>query len=498
MTRHRAVERSDVVRARRPLVHEAMPFIAHAAIRTRGTIGGSLAHADPAAELPAVMLALDATIRRSQQPRGSREFRRREFFTGLFSTALEPGELLTEIAIPARCRPRVAARRSRSSPGGTATSRWRASPRVVTLRRARAAARPRASRCSASAIGRCSPSSGCAHARGPGADRPRRFAPPPTPPRADDIDPTSDIHASSRYRRHLARVLTRARRCEQRASLDARAHVRTSWRQFDMKIYDLSQPLNEQVSFWPYYPPFEVKYIKRKAEHGVNAQYIQTSNHMGTHLDAPRHFVTAGMTIDEIPVEWLCGPGVIVDLSDEMDELAIYTPKMIEDRVEVRKGDLLFLHTGWDKHAQFGAEPDEEKYIHRHPGAHPDMVPWLLEKEIHIWGVDCISTDHPMNLPIGRFLGKGMHGHCDRVRKQCEDKFGGPEGVAKLFPDSAYQLTHNALFPKNCMHIENLGGDIDAPELQNKRLILGCFPWKFKGGEAAFCRAVAFTGDWKP
>src|SRR6266404_6332364 len=79
-----------------------------------------------------------------------------------------------------------------------------------------------------------------------------------------------------------------------------------------MKIYDLSQPLNERSSFWPYYPPFEVKYIKRKAEHGVNAQYIMTSNHMGTHLDAPRHFVTAGKTIDELPLEWLCGPGVIV------------------------------------------------------------------------------------------------------------------------------------------------------------------------------------------
>ncbi len=177
-----------------------------------------------------------------------------------------------------------------------------------------------------------------------------------------------------------------------------------------------------------------------------------------------------------------------------MDELELYTPKMIEDRVEVRKGDLLFLHTGWHKYAQFGDNADEEKYIHRHPGAHPDMVPWLLEKEIHIWGVDCVSTDHPMNLPIGRFLGKGQHGHCDRVRKQAEDKFGGTEAVDKLFPDSAYQLTHNALFPKDCMHIENLGGDIDAPELQNKRLILGCFPWKFKGGEAAFCRAVAFVG----
>jgi kynurenine formamidase len=263
-----------------------------------------------------------------------------------------------------------------------------------------------------------------------------------------------------------------------------------------MKIFDLSQPLNQECSFWPYYPPFEVKYIKRKAEHGVNAQYIQTSNHMGTHLDAPRHFVTAGRTIDEIPVEWLCGPGVIVDLRDEMHELALYTPKMIEKRVEVKRGDILFLNTGWGRHSQFGTEPDEEKYIHMHPGAHPDLVPWLLKKKIKIWGMDCISTDHPMNLPIGRFLGKGMHNHCDKVRKRAEELFGGPKGVAKLFPDSAYQLTHNALFPHDCMHVENLGGDIEAEELQNKRLILGVFPWKFRGGEAAFCRAVAFKGAW--
>ncbi len=259
-----------------------------------------------------------------------------------------------------------------------------------------------------------------------------------------------------------------------------------------MKLYDLSQPLNQEVPFWPYYPPFEVKYIKRKAEHGVNAQYIQTSNHMGTHLDAPRHFVTGGMTIDEIPMEWLYGPGYIVDLTEEMDELAVYTPQMIEERVEVQPGDILLLHTGWHKHAQFGSEPDEEKYIHMHPGAHPDMVDWLLEKKIKIWGVDVVSTDHPMNLPIGRFLGKGMHGHCDRVRAKCEEKFS-EEKLAELFPDEAYQLTHNALFPHNCMHIENLGGDIEASEIHNKRLPLGCFPWKFKGGEAAFARVVAFV-----
>src|SRR6185437_3461592 len=238
-----------------------------------------------------------------------------------------------------------------------------------------------------------------------------------------------------------------------------------------MKIYDLSQPLNERSSFWPYYPPFEVKYIKRKAEHGVNAQYIMTSNHMGTHIDAPRHFVTAGKTIDELPLEWLCGPGVIVDLRDEMDELAVYTPQMIEQRVKVKPGDLLLLHTGWHRYADFGATPDEERYYHYHPGAHPDLVPWLLEKKIHVWGVDCVSTDHPMNLPIGRFLGKGAHGQCDKVRAKAEQKFGGKAAVDKMFPDSAYQLTHNALFPKDCIHIENLGGELEAPELQNQRLI---------------------------
>src|SRR5687768_11559822 len=129
------------------------------------------------------------------------------------------------------------------------------------------------------------------------------------------------------------------------------------------KIYDLSQPLNQDSFFWPYYPPFEVKYIKRKVEHGVNAQYIMSSNHMGTHLDAQRHFVTNGMTIDEIPLDWLYGPGVIVDLTKEMDDLAVYTPEMIEKKVKVHDGDILILHTGWHRFGQFGENADEERYV---------------------------------------------------------------------------------------------------------------------------------------
>lgn len=92
--------------ARSGLLASELPLLAHAAgqvgdpqVRHRGTIGGSLAHADPAADLPAVILALDATLV-ARGPSGSRHIGASEFFRGLFETALEPGELLTEIRIP--------------------------------------------------------------------------------------------------------------------------------------------------------------------------------------------------------------------------------------------------------------------------------------------------------------------------------------------------------------------------------------------------------------
>jgi carbon-monoxide dehydrogenase medium subunit len=92
--------------ARSDLLHSTLPLLAHAAgqvgdpqVRHCGTIGGSLAHADPAADLPAVVLALDATLV-IRGPEGSREVAAGDFFQGLFETSLEPGELLTEIRVP--------------------------------------------------------------------------------------------------------------------------------------------------------------------------------------------------------------------------------------------------------------------------------------------------------------------------------------------------------------------------------------------------------------
>jgi len=99
MSRQRAVEKSALVAERAPLLHEAMPHIAHSQIRNRGTIGGSLAHADPAAELPVVALALDA-IFRVRNKGGERTIAAVDFFQFMFSTDLAPDEILMEIEIP--------------------------------------------------------------------------------------------------------------------------------------------------------------------------------------------------------------------------------------------------------------------------------------------------------------------------------------------------------------------------------------------------------------
>ena len=100
MARQAAVEADPDVARGWPLLTEAIGHIAHPQIRNRGTIGGSIAHNDPAAELPAVMLALDAQMT-AQGPEGARTIQADDFFAGTMETALEPDELLTEIRVPA-------------------------------------------------------------------------------------------------------------------------------------------------------------------------------------------------------------------------------------------------------------------------------------------------------------------------------------------------------------------------------------------------------------
>jgi aerobic carbon-monoxide dehydrogenase medium subunit len=99
MTTHRDIEFSDVLKQHIPVLPQVAALIGDPMVRNRGTVGGSLAHADPAADYPATMLALDAKLK-IQSSSGSRVVSAAEFFTGMFQTAVADGEMLTEIHVP--------------------------------------------------------------------------------------------------------------------------------------------------------------------------------------------------------------------------------------------------------------------------------------------------------------------------------------------------------------------------------------------------------------
>jgi len=99
LVRHAEAERSQVIASSCPLLAEAIPLIGDRQVRNRGTIGGSIAHADPLGELPAVAVCLDATMR-LEGPNGVRDVPAADFFVTYLTTALEPGEILTEVSFP--------------------------------------------------------------------------------------------------------------------------------------------------------------------------------------------------------------------------------------------------------------------------------------------------------------------------------------------------------------------------------------------------------------
>lgn len=213
MTRQRAVERSGAVAARAPLLAETMPHVAHPQIRNRGTFGGSLAHADPAAELPAVALALDARFH-LRGPRGMREVAAADFYLGLFETALDPDELLVQVELPPMA-PRtgwafeeVARRHGDYAMAGAAA--------LVTLDEAGRVARARLLYFSLSDVPVEAAAAGMLV--GSAADEAAIGA--VAAGAADALDPGGDIHATADYRRHLAAVL--ARRTLTRAAVRAR------------------------------------------------------------------------------------------------------------------------------------------------------------------------------------------------------------------------------------------------------------------------------------
>ncbi len=188
LTRHHDVEHSELLGREVPLLAYAAGQVGDPQIRHRGTIGGSIAHADPASDLPAVLLALDATVV-ARGADGEREIGIGEFFQGLFETELEPDELLTEIRVP------------KPASGGGAWSFQKFTQRAIDWAIVGCAVQDghvalvnmggtplRAAATEAALAGGASPADAAAYA-------------------ADGTSAADDIRATRAYREHLARVL---------------------------------------------------------------------------------------------------------------------------------------------------------------------------------------------------------------------------------------------------------------------------------------------------
>jgi carbon-monoxide dehydrogenase medium subunit len=202
LTRYRSLERDPMTPVKLPLIAEALPVIAHPQIRNRGTIGGNLAHADPASEMPAIVLTLGGRLH-AQSVKGERWIEARDFFVGALTTALEPDEMLTEVELP------VAA--ADSGACFLEMSRRRGDFAIIGV--ACTVELDADGRCRQARIGLCN-----------AGDRPifaaqaskslagRKIAAPEidaaTALIQGEIDPGGNVHASKEYQRHIAGVLT--------------------------------------------------------------------------------------------------------------------------------------------------------------------------------------------------------------------------------------------------------------------------------------------------
>jgi len=255
-----------------------------------------------------------------------------------------------------------------------------------------------------------------------------------------------------------------------------------------MKLIDLTIPLGIGTPPWPTYEPLQVKYFKRLAPNGANGQLLTHSNHLGTHLDGEIHFFTAGKDIAALDLnDFLVGPGVVVDLSDATGDYQIYTSQMIEERVEVREGDILIIHTGYHHFGWDQPYADEIRYMVQHPGPDREFAEWAKEKKIKWIGVDCGSADHPMNTIIRDWMPR-QAAEADQL---FQEMYGAT--LAERFTPDKYQLMHIEMFPHHIIHAECLGGDIDL--LANRRVTIGFFPWRFVDGESCIGRCVAMVDD---
>jgi arylformamidase len=213
---------------------------------------------------------------------------------------------------------------------------------------------------------------------------------------------------------------------------------------------DITQPFHGDVPHSPAQPPPSFETLADVRDGGVNVQRYHATTHVGTHVDAPRHIVPDGATIDDLALDRFVGEGVVLDVRrDAPEELAVADVEAAAGAKEVRPDDIVVFHTGW-------CEKYHQSEYRRYPWLSDEVAEWLVAHEVQMVGVDTPSPDRPRALR--------------------------PDGW------TAYPV-HRTLLENGVLIAENLApGDVVG-----ERIELYGFPVKIRGGDGAPARFVAWA-----
>ncbi|USZ73605.1 cyclase family protein [Natronosalvus halobius] len=211
--------------------------------------------------------------------------------------------------------------------------------------------------------------------------------------------------------------------------------------------HDLSQPFYGEMPHSGALPSPEFKTVKDVEDDGINVQYYSVPTHIGTHIDAPLHFIEGGKSIDEFPLSTFAGEGIVLDVStNEVREITMTDVEAADG--EVRPGDIVFLYTGW--YEKYGTDDYDP-----HPWLAEEVAEYFADVGPKLVGLDTITPDIPV-----------------------EQR---PDGWLE-FPVHRTMLSAEVLIAE---HLANL-----KPFLGQRIDVVG-FPIKIRGGDGAPARFAA-------
>ena len=214
-----------------------------------------------------------------------------------------------------------------------------------------------------------------------------------------------------------------------------------------LRLVDLSFPIYDRMPTYAFNPKTVVIPHMRIRDLGFNMHQLLLCTRLGTHLDAPFHFIDGGLTIDKLDLRKCIGPAVVVDLTSKAPKEEIRPEELEPYKQAVASCGRMILRTGWDKRF-----PSDE-YFTEHPAVTKEACAWMIEQ-----GVVCLALDMPSTHP------------------------------------SEYAETHRMLLGPGAdvVLVEGLRG---LERLEGTEVLLIALPMAIEGSDGSFCRAVAIDGD---